>query len=69
MGGVTIVFGFLLIKFRERAVKYALREQQKTWGREYDERDERMSQVAAIIIGAFFVLYGILALAGISDFD
>lgn len=69
MGGVTIVFGFLLIKFRERAVKYALREQQKTWGKEYDERDERMSQVAAIIIGAAFVLYGILALAGISDFD
>ena len=62
---VLTVSGFALIVFRRPLSRLGIQGQNWTWGFNFGERAQRLSEVAAIAVGVSWTAFGALFLFGV----
>jgi hypothetical protein len=64
-GAVAVIVGALLVLFRRPFAELQVRSQNQVWGFRTGPRSEAVSRTLALIVGAGFIVVGLLMLAGI----
>lgn len=67
-GLILVIVGILLVVFSDRASRYSIQSQNKTWGFHFGERERKFSRVLWILGGIVAFIMGILTLFGIIHF-
>jgi hypothetical protein len=62
IGAVTMLVGSLLMVFHKRFVRLVARHQEAFWGFHYTARKIRLAEIVSVIVGAGFVVAGLLTL-------
>ena len=60
-----VAIGVSLLVFREQFAKKCMKDQNRTWGLRFGEREIRVTEVVTVIVGLGFIICGVLCLLGI----
>ncbi len=67
-GIIALTIGILLIVCSATFARGAVREQNRCWNLNLDQRDVKITKIGVIVVGLGFVLFGLLAFLGLVRF-
>jgi len=62
MNTLFVLAGVLLIVYKSRFARYAVKAQNKTWGFRFGRREEVMTEIIVALVAAGWIFLGILSL-------
>lgn len=67
-GLLGVIIGFMLIKYRVSFARYLVDQQNSLWWFHFGNREARISEIVAVIVGAGFFIVGLLLILGLAKF-